>query len=142
MKLHLYATNDAVNVINKTLLNEVVIDIYLKRDVNINYPELILSGDFRQYNYAYIPEIGNYYFIQRIEQLNLHNCKAFLQMDVLETHKNIILNSVGNLTRDINEGDNENFNSNIAIKKETYFKSDVEVIKEQSIIISTMEVKK
>lgn len=105
MELILYKTNDAKNVINKTLTNAVSLQIVLKRDINIIMPELVLNGDFRGFNYASIPDLNRFYFVTDIEQLNLKMVKLSLICDVLETYKDVILNSVCSFKSKVNVGD-------------------------------------
>ena len=93
MQLILYVTEDAKNVINKTLTNPVSMNINLKRDINIIMPEIVLNGDFGGFNYAHIPDFNRFYFVDSVEQLNLKMVKLSLICDVLETYKTTILNS-------------------------------------------------
>lgn len=108
MKMYLYHVNDAENVINKNLVNGFEIDINLKSSVDIVNPEIVLNGDFRGYNYAHLPDLNRYYFIDRIEQLNLKLVKLNLSCDVLETYKADILNSNARFKRNIKNGDYQN----------------------------------
>lgn len=109
MKLYLYNIQDSNNVINKTLENAYELDIILKRDVNIINPELILSTldniDYSNYNYAHIPELKRYYFIDQVINLNSKLWQLNLECDVLESFKNEILNSNAVFNRGIKSGD-------------------------------------
>lgn len=109
MKLYLYNIQDSNNVINKTLENDYELDIILKRDVNIINPELILSTldniDYSNYNYAHIPELKRYYFIDQVINLNSKLWQLNLECDVLESFKNDILNSNAVFNRGIKSGD-------------------------------------
>ena len=66
MQFILYNTLDGENVINKTLTDLMTVDINLKSSVDIVNPEIVLNGDFRGFNYAHIPELNRYYFIDQI----------------------------------------------------------------------------
>ena len=99
MELILYRTLDNANVINKVLTDPVTVNITLKNDVNIINPEIVLSGDFRGYNYAHIPELNRFYFIESFEQINLRFGKLFMSCDVLETYKADILKQLDHLTQ-------------------------------------------
>lgn len=105
MELILYKTVDAKNVINKTLTNQVSLKISLKRDVDIIFPEIVLNGDYRGFNYAKITELNRFYFVETVEQLNLKMVKLSLVCDVLETYKSIILNSDCTYKAKVNSGD-------------------------------------
>lgn len=139
MKMYLYHVNDAENVINKTLVNGLELDISLKASVDIVNPEIVLNGDFRGYNYAHLPDLNRYYFIERIEQLNLKLVKLNLSCDVLETYKADILNSNARFKRNIKNGDYQNISidySNQTIS--TNYNSDGLPMDGNTMIISTI----
>ena len=139
MKMYLYHVNDAENVINKTLVNGLELDINLKSSVDIVNPEIVLNGDFRGYNYAHLPDLNRYYFIDRIEQLNLKLVKLNLSCDVLETYKADILNSNARFKRNIKNGDYQNISidySNQTIS--TNYNSDGVPMDGSTMIISTI----
>ena len=139
MKMYLYHVNDAENVINKTLVNGLEIGINLKSSVDIVNPEIVLNGDFRGYNYAHLPDLNRYYFIDRIEQLNLKLVKLNLSCDVLETYKADILNSNARFKRNIKNGDYQNISidySNQTIS--TNYNSDGLPMNGNTMIISTI----
>lgn len=139
MKMYLYHVNDAENVINKTLVNGLEIDINLKASVDIVNPEIVLNGDFRGYNYAHLPDLNRYYFIDKIEQLNLKLVKLNLSCDVLETYKADILNSNARFKRNIKNGDYQNISidySNQTIS--TNYNSDGVPMDGNTMIISTI----
>ncbi len=139
MKMYLYHVNDAENVINKTLINGLEIDINLKASVDVVSPEIVLNGDFRGYNYAHLPDLNRYYFIDRIEQLNLKLVKLNLSCDVLETYKADILNSNARFKRNIKNGDYQNISidySNQTIS--TNYNSDGVPMNGNTMIISTI----
>lgn len=108
MDIYLYNTADDDNVLNKTLTDELLIsNVKLKSPVNINNPILTLSNkivyddgygggwtyETKDYNYAYIPAFGRYYFIENVT-LQSNNINVLtLKVDVLKTYENEILNS-------------------------------------------------
>lgn len=109
MELNLYKCSDGDNVINKTLTEKLTINITLKRDVNITAPQIILMNDngafFNQYNYAEIPELGRFYFIDSVTSLNNKMESLLLRCDVLETYKADILASKARFMRKLKTGD-------------------------------------
>ena len=109
MELNLYECSDGDNVINKTLTEKLTINITLKRDVNITAPQIILMNDngafFNQYNYAEIPELGRFYFIDSVTSLNNKMESLALRCDVLETYKADILASKARFMRKLKTGD-------------------------------------
>ena len=106
----LYSIDDNDNIINKNLGMGLNVPIHLKGDFDLVNPTVILNGDFRQYNYAHIPYLNRYYFIERFEQLNLKMVQLYLKCDVLESYKSDILNSVARFKRGIKNGDYHNIN--------------------------------
>ena len=106
----LYSIDDNDNIINKNLGMGLNVPINLKGDFDLVNPTVILNGDFRQYNYAHIPDLNRYYFIERFEQLNLKMVQLYLKCDVLESYKSDILNSVARFKRGIKNGDYHNIN--------------------------------
>lgn len=140
MELILYKTDDSPNTINKTLTDPLTLEINLKKDTNIINPELVLNGDFRGFNYAHIPELNRYYFINSMEQLNFRLVKISLECDVLETYKADILNSPCKFNADIQAGDYTSFSGSSNFTQDSESFSDVEIDLTPSIIISTIEV--
>ena len=140
MQLNLYKTLDAENVINKTLTDLMTIDINLKASVNIVNPEIVLNGDFRGFNYAHIPELNRYYFIDQIEQLNLKLVKLNLRCDVLETYKNDFLNNECEYKSSPKSGDYGTFDINSTIKDINIYKSDIILDNEDSITLTTVSI--
>lgn len=142
MILILYKTDDSPNTINKTLSDSLELNINLKKDTDIINPELVLKGDFRGFNYAYIPELNRYYFINSMEQLNFILVKLYLECDVLETYKEDILNSSGIIKRDITDGDYGVVSAESSINDITTHKADVTLALENNIVLTTLEVRK
>ena len=109
MKLKLYAVNDGKNVINKTLTLKTTMEINLKRDVDIINPRLILITNsptgFRGINYAVIPELNRFYFVDSITNISVTLWQLDLSCDVLETYKADILASKARLYRNLKAGD-------------------------------------
>lgn len=139
MKMYLYHVSDAENIINKTLVNGLEIDINLKASVDLVNPEIVLNGDFRGYNYAHLPDLNRFYFIDKIEQLNLKLVKLSLSCDVLETYKADILNSNARFKRNIKNGDYQNISidySNQTIS--TNYNSNGVPMNGSTMIISTI----
>ena len=142
MILVLYKTDDSPNVINKTLSDSLELDINLKKDTDIINPELVLKGDFRGFNYAHIPELNRYYFINSMEQLNFILTKLYLECDVLETYKADILNCSGTIKRDIKAGDYGAVSADSTVNIITTHKADVKLTLENNIVLTTLEVRK
>ena len=109
MELKLYAVNDGENVINKTMTLKTTIEINLKRDVDIINPRLILIPNlptgFSGINYAEIPELNRFYFVDSISNISATLWQLDLSCDVLETYKADILASKARFYRNMKAGD-------------------------------------
>ena len=109
MELKLYAVNDGENVINKTMTLRTTMEINLKRDVDIINPRLILIPNlptgFSGINYAEIPALNRFYFVDSITNISSTLWQLDLSCDVLETYKADILSSKARLYRNIKTGD-------------------------------------
>ena len=109
MELKLYVVNDGENVINKTMTLKTTMEINLKRDVDIINPRLILIPNlptgFTGINYAEIPELNRFYFVDGITNISGTLWQLDLSCDVLETYKADILASKARLYRNLKAGD-------------------------------------
>lgn len=121
MELNLYKCSDGDNVINKTLTDKFTVNINLKRDVNISAPQIILLNDngafFNVFNYAEIPELGRFYFIDSVTSLNNKMESLLLRCDVLETYKADVLSSNARFNRQLKSGDYINANLDYSVIK-------------------------
>lgn len=144
MELQLHIVRDADNVIGKTLdPNPWLMDIFLKRDVDISSPVLRLSSPlgngFNGWNYAYIPLLGRYYFIDSIENIGGELWELRLRCDVLETYKPDILSSMALFSRKIQNGDCVNVNVDTCVYKTiSRYQSDRELEIGSSLILTTI----
>ena len=142
MLITLYKTNDASNVINKTLNNPLNIQIVLRRDFNLSAPELILKQEgqlLRDYNYCEMVDFGRKYFIDRIENVSNNLWKLILECDVLETYKNEILSANCRFMRKIKSGDyySGSFESVLEPDSSIYL-SDKGLVEGSSLVLSTI----
>lgn len=138
--LKLYSINDGDNVINKTLDNPTIININLKQGFDIIKPEIVLNGDYRGFNYAHIPSLNRFYFIDSVEQLNLKLVKLTMSCDVLETYKTDIMQSNARYNRAIKNGDYIESSLDRSVLK-TISKHDADKLVfdgEKTIILSTL----
>ena len=140
MILKLFKTLDSNNVINKTLTDEIQLDINLKSDTDIINPEIVLLGDFRGFNYAHIPDLNRFYFIERVEQLNLQLVKLSLSCDVLETYKESILNSECEYIREAKNGDKVINAPDSSFNNVVKYESNITMSLDNNIVISTIGV--
>lgn len=141
MQLIIYKTESADNVINKTLTEPLAMDINLRRGVDISAPvlRLQLAVDLSGYNYAHIPDLNRYYFINDVESVTLDIWQLRLSVDVLETYKADILASNARYMRGIKTGDyfNATLDSNINASV-TLYESDKGFEGEPTLILTTV----
>ena len=143
MELNLYVVNDSDNVINKTMTDKVTININLKRDVDISSPSLILLDgqgvNYSDFNYAEIPELGRFYFVNNVQRLNHKMIQVDLVCDVLETYKSDVLASKARFNRAIKTGDYYNANvDQSTIKTITKHESNVSIADQSSMILTSV----
>lgn len=143
MELRLYRTLDNENIINKNLSLIHTMNIKLKDTVSITNPTLILSEvnglDYFQCNYCFLSEFNRYYFIRDIELLNNKNYRMQLEVDVLESFKEDILNSYAEISRTIKQGDYMNINDVVDLRKEIdIYENEISLTNEKNIILSTI----
>ena len=109
MQLRLYTVKDGKNVINKTMTLKTTMEINLRRDVDIINPRLILIPNlptgFSGINYAEIPELNRFYFVDSITNISATLWQLDLSCDVLETYKADILASKARFYRNLKAGD-------------------------------------
>lgn len=143
MELRLYHTLDNENVINKNLTLIHTMEIKLKDVVSVINPILILSEiegvNYFQCNYCFLSDFNRYYFIRDIEVLNNKNYRLHLEVDVLESFKDDILNSYAEYKRLIKEGDYLELSNIVDVRKDIdIYESNVTLNDEKSIILSTI----
>lgn len=125
MLLNLMVNASPENTIGKVLTPGTSLTINLKRGVDIVTPTILLSEvagvDYLDYNYAHIPELGRYYFINSIESVNGSLWSLSMVCDVLQTYGAGIKASVARYRRALKGGDNHmegvdfNVNSDITL---------------------------
>lgn len=94
---NLYIVTDAYNVLNKTLNNPLVLNGVLNGEFDNNNPRLRIKSttDITIYNYAFINEIGKYYFIDNISIDRNGYYIVNMSCDVLMTYRNEIKSLYG-----------------------------------------------
>ena len=92
MELKIYNNNSNTNVMNKNITLVSTLDFSLKIDNSILQPVLILKN-YSNGNYCYIEEFKRYYYITDIKLLTGGLYQLQLEVDVLMTYKDIIMNN-------------------------------------------------
>ena len=99
MQLKLYKSLDEKNRISKTLTDELILNGALRDNSSIVKPTILIQTDPLDYNYAYIPEFGRYYFINNVVAMRNKAFIVDLKCDVLMSFKEEILNMNGIVSR-------------------------------------------
>ena len=142
MIIKLFNTSDSNNTINKTLTNETEFNIKFKGQADILNPVVKLQSETPiLFNYGYIPDFKRYYFINNIVIEPKEIYRLELNVDVLESFKDDILNCYGYITQSnkINEYYNAGYETEE--RKETeIFKGDVTIgdTENPTLIVTTI----
>ena len=92
MELKIYNNNSNNNVLNKNMTLVDTLEFNLKIDNSILQPVLVLKN-YNKGNYCYIKEFGRYYYITDIKLLTGGLYQLQLDVDVLMTYKDVIINN-------------------------------------------------
>ena len=136
MKLEFFHTDDSTNTINKTLTKISKKDVTLKASTDILAPRMVfLAKDFTS-TINYMKLLDKYYFVDL--QFIRNNSLVIVNssIDVLETYKDIILNSQADIIKKSSAGNIKQENVLPTTISKT-FNSDKTLIKSSSIIMIT-----
>ena len=92
MQLKLYKSLDEKNRIRKTLTEELILNGALRDKSSVIKPTILIQTDPLDYNYAYIPEFGRYYFINNVVAMRNKSFVIDLKCDVLMSYADEIYN--------------------------------------------------
>lgn len=92
MIVKVYNNKSNKNIVNKKIEEIQEISFDFKDDSDITNPILILQS-YKSGNYCYIPDLNRYYYIDKIELMNGGFYKLYLEIDVLMSYKNEIINA-------------------------------------------------
>lgn len=100
IEIHFYNFGGDKNLINKTLENKTISSGLFLQPFDITTPKLKVRFDNTfDFNYCFIPELNKYYFIENITIISNNIYEIDLNIDVLTTYKNELLNSFGTITK-------------------------------------------
>ena len=136
MKLEFFHTDDSSNTINKTLTKISEKDVTLKASTDILAPRMVfLAKDFST-TINYMKMLDKYYFVDL--QFIRNNSLVIVNgsIDVLETYKDIILNSQADIIKKSSAGNIKQENVLPTTISKT-FNSDKTLTKSSSIIMIT-----
>lgn len=92
MIVKIYNNKSNKNIVNKKIEEVQEISFDFKDDSDITNPILILQS-YKSGNYCYIPDLNRYYYIDKIELMNGGYYKLYLEIDVLMSYKDEIINA-------------------------------------------------
>lgn len=99
IELQLFNNISDTNVVDKIINNQTIVNGDFRGAVNIVNPQIMIIGEYYDFNYCYIPILHRYYFINSVtmERKNLTFIKC--SVDILMTYKDDIRNSYGLLSK-------------------------------------------
>lgn len=98
--INFYSYNGHPNTVNKQLGEFTAIEGDLRQTFDVLRPTVTLRKQPRPtFNYCYIPDLGRYYFVDRVSFEGNNTYELSLLVDVLQTYKDEIKNATGNITR-------------------------------------------
>lgn len=110
MKIIFYKFCGDKREISKTLTDDLELEGVLRDQSNLLSPQIMVRSDIREYNYCYIDVFGRYYYINDIDSYRNGLWVVKLNVDVLMSYKDSILNLRGIVSR-LNETDYVNDSS-------------------------------
>lgn len=142
MRIDFCKTLDSDNIINKEIDFVTSLEVKLKKDFDLLNPTILLSKkglNDLDVNYCYIEKLKRYYFIRNVENINKEINRYILECDVLETNKEIILNSECSYNRKIRENDYQVINPEKDVRKEIQtYENDFRLKPSDNMVFSTI----
>jgi len=105
MEIILYINLSDKNRLFKVLSSPINISGTLKEQTSVTKPAILIEIENpTQYNYAYIPDFGRYYYITDMVSVVSGLWRIAMSVDVLETYHNAILNCSGIISNSETDG--------------------------------------
>ena len=96
MFVKLYNYTGRGDAVNKKLGDPVILRGTWETGGNVLSPSLkVRTVDLFRFNYAQIPDVGRFYFIDHFDQLDAVTVRIYLNIDVLMTYRAAILEAYG-----------------------------------------------
>ena len=125
MEITLCVNISEKNKIGKNLISMNVFSGTLREETSVTSPVVLMELENpSDYNYAYIPEFKRYYFISDIVSVRNGLWRISMQVDVLESFKNYILD-LGVILSDSENTGAENYISGDVWKTKVKDKTDI-----------------
>lgn len=111
----LYNYNGQPNTINKTLTPLGTINVALRPEINVHNPTLKIQipPNMYDFNYVYIEDFKKYYFVENVMYIGGQTYLLTLSLDVLQTYKDVILQSTALIVESDNANRDLSVNSNV-----------------------------
>lgn len=96
INLTLYTTSSEPEEINKSLANDSNFTGSFRGEVSVLHPVILIEHEIPvAFNYARIPSFDRYYYVDDIVSIRTNIWELHLRVDVLMSHRQGILNSMG-----------------------------------------------
>lgn len=111
----LYNYKGQPNTINKALTPLGTLNVALRPEINVHNPTLKIQMPPNMYgfNYVYIEDFGKYYFVDDVRCIGGQTYLITLSLDVLQTYKDVILQSTALIVESDNANRDLSVNSNV-----------------------------
>ena len=111
----LYNYKGQPNTINKALTPLGTINVALRPELDVHNPTLKIQMPPNMYgfNYVYIEDFGKYYFVDNVRYIGGQMYLLTLSLDVLQTYKDVILQSTALIVESDNANRDLSVNSNV-----------------------------
>lgn len=103
------------NTINKSLTPLGTINVTLQPEINVHNPtiKIQIPPNMYGFNYVYIDELNKYYFVDNFRYIGGNTYIITLSIDVLQTYKDVILQSTALIVESDNANRDLSINSNV-----------------------------
>lgn len=111
----LYNYKGQPNTINKALTPLGTLNVALRPELNVHNPTLKIKIPPNMYgfNYVYIEDFKRYYFVDNVRYIGGQTYLLTLSLDVLQTYRDIILQSTALIVESDNANRDLSVNSNV-----------------------------
>ena len=111
----LYNYKGQPNTINKALTPLGTINVALRPEINVHNPILKIQMPPNMYgfNYVYIEDFKKYYYVENVRYIGGQTYLLTLSLDVLQTYKDVILQSTALIVESDNANRDLSVNSNV-----------------------------
>lgn len=111
----LYNYKGQPNTINKAITPLGTINVALRPEINTHNPtiKIQMPPNMYAFNYVYIEDFKKYYFVENVRYIGGQTYLLTLSIDVLQTYKDVILQSTALIVESDNANRDLSVNSNV-----------------------------